>query len=54
MKCAGLTFSLRSKTNDAQEVQVMSDTIPEYVLNDGLKLPAIGLGTYRLNGREGA
>ncbi|PKM72175.1 MAG: 2,5-diketo-D-gluconic acid reductase [Firmicutes bacterium HGW-Firmicutes-16] len=31
----------------------MNDTISEYVLNDGLKLPAIGLGTYRLNGREG-
>lgn len=25
----------------------------EFILNDGLKLPPIGLGTYRLNGREG-
>ena len=31
----------------------MNNTIPEIVLNDGLKLPAIGLGTYRLNGRQG-
>ena len=27
--------------------------IPEFELNDGLKLPAIGLGTYKLNGRSG-
>lgn len=31
----------------------MNDTIHEVVLNDGLKLPTIGLGTYRLNGHEG-
>lgn len=32
----------------------MENHIPEYVLKDGLKLPAIGLGTYKLNGRAGA
>ena len=26
----------------------------EFELNDGLKIPKIGLGTYKLNGREGA
>lgn len=31
----------------------MTGNIPEYTLNDGLKLPAIGLGTYKLNGRNG-
>jgi len=31
----------------------MTGNIPEYILNDGLKLPAIGLGTYKLNGRDG-
>lgn len=28
--------------------------IPEISLNDGLKIPAIGFGTYQLNGRAGA
>ena len=28
--------------------------IPEHVLNDGLKLPAIGLGTYKLSASAGA
>ncbi|GGA42246.1 aldo/keto reductase [Paenibacillus physcomitrellae] len=28
--------------------------IPEIVLNDGLKIPQIGLGTYTLKGRDGA
>ncbi len=28
-------------------------TVPTYTLNDGLELPAIGLGTYRLNGLSG-
>ena len=32
----------------------MKNHIPEHVLRDGLKLPAIGLGTYKLNGRAGA
>lgn len=27
--------------------------IPEITLNDGLKLPTIGLGTYTLRGSEG-
>ncbi|GGF85389.1 aldo/keto reductase [Paenibacillus aceti] len=31
----------------------MSQMIPEITLNDGLKLPAIGLGTYTLRGSEG-
>ena len=31
----------------------MSATIPEVTLNDGLKLPSIGFGTYKLNGSEG-
>ncbi len=44
---------LRSTTDNFLEVLAMNDTISEYVLNDGLTLPAIGLGTYRLNGREG-
>ncbi|SFJ49865.1 Aldo/keto reductase [Halobacillus dabanensis] len=32
----------------------MSISIPEIKLNDGLTLPVIGLGTYKLNGNEGA
>lgn len=32
----------------------MTGFIPELELNDGLRLPAIGLGTYRLKGRSGA
>jgi diketogulonate reductase-like aldo/keto reductase len=32
----------------------MSNPIPEITLNDGLTLPAIGFGTYKLNGNEGA
>ncbi len=32
----------------------MSQWIPEVTLNDGLTLPAVGLGTYKLNGNEGA
>ncbi|GGH77931.1 diketogulonate reductase-like aldo/keto reductase [Pullulanibacillus pueri] len=32
----------------------MSPLIPEVTLNDGMYLPAIGLGTYSLNGNEGA
>jgi len=32
----------------------MKNQIPEHVLRDGLRLPAIGLGTYKLNGRAGA
>jgi diketogulonate reductase-like aldo/keto reductase len=32
----------------------MSFSIPEIKLNDGLTLPAIGFGTYKLNGNEGA
>lgn len=31
----------------------MSENIPSVTLNDGMKLPAIGFGTYRLNGSEG-
>ena len=31
----------------------MAPNIPEIVLNDGLTLPAVGFGTYRLNGAEG-
>ncbi|MEK5480246.1 aldo/keto reductase [Paenibacillus sp. FSL R5-0407] len=31
----------------------MNQNIPEYTLNDGLKVPAIGLGTYSLKGEEG-
>lgn len=31
----------------------MNSLIPEILLSDGLALPAIGLGTYRLNGAEG-
>nr|WP_259548922.1 aldo/keto reductase [Heyndrickxia oleronia] len=32
----------------------MSKSIPEITLNDGLVLPTIGFGTYKLNGNEGA
>ncbi len=32
----------------------MKESIPELTLNDGLTLPAIGFGTYKLNGNEGA
>ncbi|WP_405158274.1 aldo/keto reductase [Paenibacillus sp. FSL H8-0283] len=31
----------------------MNHRIPEYTLNDGLKVPAIGFGTYSLKGEEG-
>lgn len=31
----------------------MSDYIRELTLNDGLKIPRLGLGTYKLNGRAG-
>lgn len=31
----------------------MFTQIPEITLNDGLKLPAIGFGTYKLNGSDG-
>lgn len=31
----------------------MLKKIPEVTLNDGLKLPSIGFGTYKLNGSEG-
>ncbi|MEH7544207.1 aldo/keto reductase [Neobacillus vireti] len=31
----------------------MEKTIPEITLNDGLTLPVIGLGTYKLKGNEG-
>ncbi|MEH6908555.1 aldo/keto reductase [Neobacillus drentensis] len=31
----------------------MVQLIPEITLNDGLKLPVIGLGTYKLKGKEG-
>ncbi|MTW87075.1 aldo/keto reductase [Virgibacillus dakarensis] len=32
----------------------MSISIPEITLNDGVTLPVIGFGTYKLNGNEGA
>jgi diketogulonate reductase-like aldo/keto reductase len=32
----------------------MSTAVPEITLNDGMTLPAIGLGTYTLKGNEGA
>ncbi|WP_153465502.1 aldo/keto reductase [Sediminibacillus terrae] len=32
----------------------MNNQIPEVTLHDGLELPVIGLGTYALNGNEGA
>ncbi|CAI3924269.1 Aldo/keto reductase [Commensalibacter communis] len=28
--------------------------IPQLILNDGTKIPAVGFGTYKLNGRQGA
>lgn len=31
----------------------MSKSIPEITLNDGLKVPALGFGTYSLNGNKG-
>jgi len=31
----------------------MNQNVPEHTLNDGLKVPAIGLGTYSLKGEEG-
>ncbi|HEX3384873.1 MAG TPA: aldo/keto reductase, partial [Mucilaginibacter sp.] len=31
----------------------MNHTILEYTLNDGLKVPAIGFGTYSLKGEKG-
>lgn len=31
----------------------MNQSIPEFTLNDGLKVPAIGLGTYKLKGASG-
>src|SRR6478736_2418316 len=31
----------------------MSKVVPEITLNDGVTLPAIGFGTYKLNGNEG-
>lgn len=31
----------------------MQEKIPEVTLNDGLKLPSIGFGTYKLNGSDG-
>ena len=33
---------------------MLKESIPELTLNDGLTLPAIGFGTYLLNGNEGA
>ncbi|MGG0717990.1 aldo/keto reductase [Robertmurraya massiliosenegalensis] len=32
----------------------MSNSIPEITLNDGLKVPVMGLGTYKLKGNDGA
>ncbi|MFC5591456.1 aldo/keto reductase [Sporosarcina soli] len=32
----------------------MNNSIPEIILNDGVNVPAIGFGTYLLNGDEGA
>ncbi|MYL70510.1 aldo/keto reductase [Halobacillus litoralis] len=32
----------------------MNQSIPEIQLNDGLTIPALGFGTYRLNGNRGA
>lgn len=31
----------------------MQNTVPQLTLNDGLRLPAVGFGTYKLNGTEG-
>lgn len=33
---------------------MMNPSIPEIILNDGTTIPAIGLGTYGLNGNDGA
>ncbi|BFI98997.1 MAG: hypothetical protein PME_14330 [Priestia megaterium] len=38
---------------DRKEWIIMSKVIPEITLNDGVTLPAIGFGTYKLNGNEG-
>ncbi|MRH44447.1 aldo/keto reductase [Aquibacillus halophilus] len=32
----------------------MGNSIPEITLNDGITIPVIGLGTYKLNGNQGA
>ncbi|WP_096273304.1 aldo/keto reductase [Paucisalibacillus globulus] len=32
----------------------MTTSIPEIILNDGNKIPAVGFGTYKLKGNEGA
>lgn len=32
----------------------LTKQIPEIILNDGLRIPSIGLGTYKLKGNEGA
>ncbi len=37
-----------------EEIIVMSTSIPEITLHDGTTLPCIGLGTYKLNGNQGA
>jgi diketogulonate reductase-like aldo/keto reductase len=39
--------------HDRKEWIIMSKVIPEITLNDGVTLPAIGFGTYKLNGNEG-
>lgn len=39
--------------HDRKEWIIMSKVIPEITLNDGITLPAIGFGTYKLNGNEG-
>ncbi|WP_058301113.1 aldo/keto reductase [Gorillibacterium timonense] len=31
----------------------MAENIPEVILNDGVKIPGIGFGTYKMNGAEG-
>src|SRR5690625_3389830 len=33
---------------------MMNKQIPEITLNDGLSIPVVGLGTYKLNGNDGA
>ncbi len=33
---------------------MLKESIPELTLNDGLTVPAIGFGTYKLNGNDGA
>lgn len=33
---------------------MLKESIPELTLNDGLTVPAIGFGTYKLNGNEGS